>query len=562
MVWDLSRGIHILEFGSTATRGIAQSICESEVFQITRPSGQKRCEMDEHNNQPAQHQCSVKPHLSESDQFLYSEDLAPTPPEQRTWTTYNYAALWIGMAHCIPTYMMAAGLLKEGMNWWQALLTILLGNLIVLVPMLANSHGGTQYGLPFPVLCRASFGVRGANFPAILRALVACGWFGIQTWIGGAALDKLLVSSFSSWGTVPSHAMLCFYLFWALNMVIIWKGMDAVRWFEGWAAPAVLVVTVVLMVYMIHRANGLGPILSQPGKFNTTGEFLRVLPIFLTAQIGFWATLSLNMPDFTRFAKDQKAQMWGQAIGLPSTMTFFSGMGVLITSATLAIYNEAIWDPTDLLCKPDFGHPVVVLISLVTIGVATLSVNVAANVVSPAFDFANLWPQKIDFRIGGTITGIIGILIQPWNLMGSSTTYIFTWLVGYSALLGPIAGVMVCDYWLLRKTRLRVVELYRYHGCYAYTKGFNLLAIFSLFVGVIPNIPGFVVEVCHSKMGLTKAAWIAQQPESLQAIYRLSSQFYDFAWMVGFAISCGIYYGLMQAFQSEQIAGEFEESIS
>ncbi|CAN0361439.1 unnamed protein product, partial [Phaeothamnion confervicola] len=266
---------------------------------------------------------------------LYSEDLAPTPPEGRTWTTYNYAALWIGMAHCLPTYMMAAGLMRTGLNWWQALLTILIGNLIVLVPMLLNSHGGTKYGLPFPVLCRSSFGVMGANIPAILRALVACGWFGIQTWLGGAALDKLLVSQFPSWGQVGHHDMACFLLFWALNVALIWKGMDAVRWFEGWAAPAVLVVTMVLLVYMINRAHGMGPILAQPGKFENFGEFLSHVPILLTAQIGFWSTLSLNMPDFTRYAKNQKAQMVGQAVGLPTTMTFFSGMGVCITSATL-----------------------------------------------------------------------------------------------------------------------------------------------------------------------------------------------------------------------------------
>lgn len=491
---------------------------------------------------------------------LYSEDLAPTPDHERTWTTYNYAALWIGMAHCIPTYMMAAGLLKEGMNWWQALLTILLGNLIVLVPMLANSHGGTQYGLPFPVLCRASFGVWGANFPAVLRALVACGWFGIQTWIGGAALDKLLVSSFPSWSGLPSHDMVCFMLFWVLNMVIIWKGMEAVRWFEGWAAPAVLVVTVVLMGYMIHRANGLGPILSQPGKFQTTGEFLRALPIFLTAQIGFWATLSLNMPDFTRFAKNQEAQMWGQALGLPSTMTFFSGMGVLITSATIAVYNEAIWDPTDLLSKPDFGHPLVVLLSLITIGVATLSVNVAANVVSPAFDFANLWPEKIDFKIGGTITGVLGILIQPWNLLGSSSQYIFTWLVGYSGLLGPIAGVMVCDYWILRKTKLRVEQLYQAEGCYTYKKGWNPWAVLALVLGALPNVPGFLVQACSSQAKQKPLEWIAANiSPSWQGLFEWSTQIYDFAWMAGFLVSLVLYYVFMRIFESEQVAGEFLE---
>jgi nucleobase:cation symporter-1, NCS1 family len=472
---------------------------------------------------------------------LTSEDLEPTTPEKRTWTAYNYAALWIGMAHCIPTYKMAAGMVAQGMNWWQALFTILLGNLIVLIPMLLNSHGGTRYGIPFPVLCRSSFGVFGANIPAVLRALVACGWFGIQTWIGGEALDRLLSTSFAGWTNVPHHTMICFYLFWFLNIWIIWKGMDAVRWFEGWAAPAVLVVTLILLAYMIHRAHGFGPILSQPGKMEDWGTFLRHLPIFLTAQIGFWATLSLNMPDFTRYAKDQKAQMVGQALGLPTTMTVFAGMGVMITSASVVIYGQAIDDPTHLLTMPDFGHPIVVLLSLISIAVATLSVNVAANVVSPAFDFANLWPSKIDFRIGGTITGVIGILIQPWKLMGAAT-YIFTWLVGYSGLLGPIAGVMVCDYWVLRKTELEVDELYQEHGRYRFLNGYNPWALLALVLGVIPNLPGFWVQLQASGRGVP----VEQVLQGLPAFYHYSTMIYDFAWMVGFAVSFVAYYLLMK----------------
>jgi len=488
---------------------------------------------------------------------LYSEDLAPTPPERRTWSTYNFAALWIGMAHCIPTYMMAAGLIKEGMNWWQALFTIALGNIIVLIPMLANSHGGTKYGLPFPVLCRSSFGVFGANIPAILRALVACGWFGIQTWIGGAALNKLLASTFSTWAGVPYNAMICFFAFWLLNMVIIWKGMDAVRWFEGWAAPAVLVVTVVLLFYMVHMANGLGPILHEPGKFTSFGDFLKALPIFLTAQIGFWATLSLNMPDFTRFSKNQKAQMLGQTLGLPTTMTFFSALGVLITSASLVVYHEAIWDPTDLLSKPEFAHPVVVLLSLFTIAIATLSVNVAANVVSPAFDFANLWPEKIDFKIGGTITGVIGIVMMPWKVLESAGDYIFTWLVGYSALLGPIAGIMVCDYWVLRRTRLHVRDLYLKEGLYAYKSGYNPWALLALVIGVLPNIPGFLIQAHASALKIDAATYIATRvPAAWHGLARVAEESYDFAWMVGFAISFAAYYVLMQLFEKANVTAD------
>ncbi|MHB2015977.1 MAG: NCS1 family nucleobase:cation symporter-1 [Candidatus Xenobia bacterium] len=481
------------------------------------------------------------------DAGLINEDLAPTPPARRNWSAYNYAALWIGMAHCIPTYEMASGLINQGMNWKQALFTIALGNLIVLVPMLLNSYGGTEYGLPFPVLCRASFGVRGANLAAILRALVACGWFGIQTWIGGAALNNLLGAAFPAWQHVAAGVWICFLLFWALNIYIIWKGMDSVRFFEGWAAPMVLIVAVVLLLYMLHRVHevtgqsGFGPLLDQPGKFKTTADFVRHLPIFLTAQIGFWATLSLNMPDFTRFSKNQKSQMWGQALGLPTTMTFFSAIGVMITSAALVVYHEAIWDPTVLLSKPEFANPIVVVISLLSIGIATLSVNVAANVVSPAFDFANLWPEKIDFKIGGTITGVIGILMCPWALLSNAANYIFTWLTGYSALLGPIAGIMIADFWLLRRRGLRVDQLYKRQGAYTYKNGFNHCALLALALGVAPNVPGFLLTALpHADQ------WLKAQSPDMQAIMGTFSTIYTFAWMVGFAVAFVAYAACMR----------------
>ncbi|MBM3464790.1 MAG: NCS1 family nucleobase:cation symporter-1 [Armatimonadetes bacterium] len=496
-----------------------------------------------------------------ADRSLTNEDLAPTTPEQRTWTTYNYAALWIGMAHCIPTYTMASGLIGAGMNWKQALFTILLGNLIVLIPMLLNSYGGTKYGLPFPVLCRASFGVKGANLPAILRALVACGWFGIQTWIGGEALDQLLSKTWPAWDAVWHSDMVAFFIFWALNIWIIWRGMDAVRWFEGWAAPMVLVVAVILLIYMVQRAHGLGPILDQPGKMEDTAEFLKKLPIFLTAQIGFWATLSLNMPDFTRFAKNQKAQMLGQVLGLPTTMTFFAGIGVLITSATIVVYGEAIWDPIALLAKPEFGHPIVVLISLISIGVATLSVNVAANVVSPAFDLANIWPEKINFKIGGTITGIIGILMCPWYLYHEHGNYIFTWLVGYSALLGPIAGIMICDFWVLRNKHLSIPDLYRLEGRYTYTNGVNRWAIWALILGVLPNVPGFMLQACPTKVPIDQVI-AALDSEWLKHLATASRGIYDFAWMIGFAVSFVFYWIFMTRFNTEQVEADRQASLS
>src|SRR5437773_7278894 len=353
---------------------------------------------------------------------LYNHDLAPVPLDRRNWTTYNYAALWVSMAHCIPTSMLASGLIASGMNWKQALFTILLGNTIVLVPILLNSHPGTKYGIPFPVFARAAYGTLGSNVPALMRALVACGWFGIQAWIGGEAVHTFFRTVMPAWPTLlgagfaghTTTEWISFLLFWGLNVFIIYRGMDLVREVENWAAPFVLVMTSVLLGWAIWRAHGVGPLLSQPGKFRTFREFWPVFVPSLTAMIGFWATLSLNMPDFTRFGRSQREQMVGQVIALPTTMSVFAAMGVLITSATILIYGRAIWDPMQLARQ--FRAPVVVAISMFTAVVATLAVNIAANVVSPANDFSNAFPRWIRLKTGALLTWLLGILIQPWRL--------------------------------------------------------------------------------------------------------------------------------------------------
>lgn len=451
------------------------------------------------------------------DPYLYNEDLAPTTKEQRTWGTYNYAALWIGMAHCIPTYTLASGLIAAGMNWWQALITIFLGNSIVLVPMLLNSYAGTKYGIPFPVLCRPAFGVFGANVPALMRALVACAWFGIQTWIGGEAIHKLLTATFPAW---PSWGIwIAFFAFWLVNMWIIWRGMSAVRYFEGWAAPFVLIVTLGLLFWMVQRAHGFGSILAEPGKLSTLQAFLPVFVPSLTAMIGFWSTLSLNMPDFTRYARGQTDQMVGQTLGLPTTMVFFAGLGVMITSATTVVYGAPIWDPLELMAK--FNHPLVAIFSLFTIAVATLSVNVAANVVSPAFDFSNLWPKKINFAIGGTITGIIGIAICPWLLMKNFTTY-FQYLTFYAGILGSVAGVMISDFFLVRKQTLALDQLYVRESQYG---RWNRKALFSLACGIVIASIGWWVPASNSGAGA--------------ALLRLLK---DASWFAGFFVSFVAYY--------------------
>jgi nucleobase:cation symporter-1, NCS1 family len=455
---------------------------------------------------------------------LYNADLAPVPIARRNWSTYNYAALWVSMAHCIPTYMLASGLMASGMNWAQAICTILLGNTIVLIPILLNSHPGTKYGIPFPVFARAAYGTLGSNVPALMRALVACGWFGIQGWIGGEAVHTMLKTLIPGWSTLlgpgfgghTTTEWVSFFVFWSLNIWIIYRGMDLLRAVENWAAPFVLVMTAVLLWWAIDRANGLGPLLAAPGKFHTLREFLPIFVPSLTAMIGYWATLSLNMPDFTRFGRSQREQTLGQVIALPTTMTLFAAMGVLITDATVIIYGEAIWDPVKLVGR--FSSPLVVAVSMFTAVVATLAVNIAANVVSPANDFANALPRFISFKTGGLITGILGIAIQPWKLLADPSGYIFVWLLGYSGGLGSIAGVLIADYWIVRRKVLHLEDLYLADGRY---RGWGWQALLATALGCAMAWSGLVIS-------------------SLRPMY-------DYAWFVGFIVSALTYLALRPA---------------
>ncbi len=473
---------------------------------------------------------------------LYSPDLAPVPPERRKWKVWNFAALWISMAACIPTYMLASSLIDGGMNWWQAILTIFLANVIVLIPMLLNAHAGTHYGIPFPVFCRASFGTRGANVPALLRAFVACGWFGIQTWIGGNAIYKILTVFNPSLGhsavlgalgiNVPQ--LLCFLFFWGINMWIIYKGIDSIRLLLSIKAPLLIVLGLLLLGWAYRNAGGFGPILSQPSAFAPgqpkSGQFFLYFAPALTGMVGFWATLSLNIPDFSRYARTQRDQVLGQTLGLPLTMALYAFIGVAVTSATKIIFHleKPIWDPVDVLTR--FTNPVLLIVAMLALCIATLATNIAANVVSPANDFAHIAPRHISFRIGGLITGLIGILIMPWKLLADPTGYIFTWLVGYSALLGPVGGIMIADYFVLRKRRLNLIDLYNPDGEYRYTGGFSLIGLFTLAVSILPNIPGFLMNI--EKWPKT---WPA--PDFLVTLYH-------YAWFVGFGLAFVIYLAL------------------
>lgn len=469
---------------------------------------------------------------------LWNEDLAPTNESQRTWRWYHFAALWVGMVMCIPAYTLAASLIEGGMSAGQAVLTVFLANTIVLLPMLLIGHAGTKYGIPYAVLARASFGTRGARLPALMRAIVACGWYGIQTWFGGQMIYTLLGvmmggeiggAKIAGLG-INGAQLMCFLAFWAIQFWYIVHGMDAIRKLETYTAPLKILICFVLLYWVYDKAGGFGPLLDQPSQFveggKKAGQFWPTFWPSLTAMIGFWATLALNIPDFTRFAKTQRDQVLGQSIGLPVPMGLLAALAVIVTSATVVLYGKAIWDPVDLASRMT---GVAVLVALIILLIDTVSVNLAANLVGPAYDFSALSPKHISYRTGGYITAAIALAMMPWKLLETTQGYIFTWLIGYSALLGPIAGVLIVDYYLIRKTELNVGALYDEKGEYSYTNGWNSAALLAFALGVGPNVPGFLNAAFPASFGYVS--------EGFKLIY-------TYAWFVGIAIAA-LVYGIM-----------------
>lgn len=549
------------------------------------------------------------------DPSLCNEDILPTPIKERHWNQWHVASLWVGMAVCIPTYMLASQMIIGGLSWKEALMMIILGNIIVAVPMVFNGHAGTKYGIPFPVLGRASFGWVGIQIPSILRALVACGWFGIQTWLGGFAIvaiagvlvgDSSLIDSFGA-------QFAGFIVFWFVNMYFVIKGTESIRVLETLAAPILVVIGVGMLAWGIHGAGGLGKVLDSSYEYKKptvelvsgpTGvtaylnlvrgndgavrassyraialgadsaseqetaalEELAFQPLsdsihfptgvvgqsylfqfqapsrgesaepaisglitskasaeraaegstsfmtylfWLTAMVAFWATLALNIPDITRFAASQKDQVAGQFLGLPTTMALYSFIGVAVTCAAVVIFDDILvtedapWDPIRLIARLD-GSPILMIFAQLSILLATLSTNIAANVISPANSFANLWPEKISFKTGGLITGVIGIVIMPWKLLGAIVGFLLT----YGAILGPVVGILIADYFVVRGTRLDLTDLYRKDGRYP---AVNSVAVVALLIGIVPVLAGLKV------------------PE-LKVLY-------DTGWFVGFGLS-------------------------
>ncbi|RMG26390.1 MAG: hypothetical protein D6730_09260 [Bacteroidetes bacterium] len=557
---------------------------------------------------------------------LYSEDLAPVPPEKRSWNMWNLAAIWVGMAVCIPTYLLASYMIASGISWYAALIIIGLANLIITVPMVLNGHAGVKYGLPFPVIGRAAFGTRGVHIPAVVRAIVACGWFGVQTWIGGLAfyaIWNVLTGSEASLG-LDVGKFVGFAAFWFINVYIIWKGTETIKWLENFAAPILVLIGIVLIVWGTQQTGGFGLVLQQSSQLEQpvatlqeeNGQLMlrlnaltdvkgrvkadayqlglptenglqkqpwqpltaspQQLPLqadaqslarlrqgaplslqfrrqgsngpvyssqvevsmaqagaqsltdrlwsyilWLTAMVGFWATMSISIADITRYAATQKEQVAGQFIGLPGAMILYSFVGIFVTCAAVVNFDDILiaadapWDPVSLLAR--FENPAVVIIAQLFMIIATLSTNIAANVIAPANAFSNLFPKLLSFRAGGVVTGIMGILICPWWLLDEISGI----LVFVSGLLGPVLGILLCDYFVIRKKELQLAELFKTDGVYAFGgSGYNMAALLALAAGVLVALVGY---------------WVP----ALAFLYNLS-------WFTGFAVSFFLYWGLMK----------------
>ncbi len=541
---------------------------------------------------------------------LYSPDLAPIPPEQRTWSKWNLAALWVGMAVCIPTYLLASYMIRSGLSWQAALAIIGLANLVITLPMVLNGHAGVKYGIPFPVQGRAAFGTVGVHVPSIVRAIVACGWFGVQTWIGGLAIYSIWNAATGGVGDagLSLGKFVGFGVFWVIQICFIWRGTESIKWLETWAAPILIIIGLLLIAWGVRSIGGFGEVLQQGEQLqhptavmvpsanggyelhltplagpdgvpkaakylvrsttNDNRKFVIWFPIhgpttvvpvpvgeqhsatvqfkdeeghessvievnaeamaaegagfwtyviWFTAMVGFWATMAISISDITRFAKSQKDQLAGQFIGLPGTMIFYSFVGIFVTSAAVIAFTDVLiaedapWDPVSLVSR--FEHPGVVIFAQLALLIATLSTNIAANVIAPANAFSNLFPKRISFRAGGVIAGLVGIAICPWWLMDEISGI----LIFVSGLLGPVLGILLCDYFVIRKRTLVIADLYRVDGPHA---GISSAAMIALFSGVFIALIGF---------------WV----KPLEFLYTLS-------WFSGTAVASAVYWALMR----------------
>lgn len=424
--------------------------------------------------------------IASQNHSMWNDDLRPCTLAEHNWPGSKFASLWVGMCLCLPTYSLASGMIALGMNWWEAVLTVLAGCVVVMVAILLVSHAGTKFGIPYPVFARLWFGTRGAHLPALARAIIAAGWFGINSWFGGQALDAILTHVVPSWTSLAPHMLVAFFIFWAINVLIAMRGPQAIGKLAQIAAPTLAVCAILLFVWGLHAAGGITPMLSGQATIHGPAFWIVFYPSVIGV-IAFWATMALNIPDYTRYASSQRGQILGQVWSMPAAMAIFAFIGITVTSVTKTMYGTALWNPVDLIMK---FPPLIVVLGGIVVILSSVTINVGANVMAPARAFQNLWPSKITFAIGAIITGILSLLMFPGEVLKDFGNYIFVWLGGYGALLGAFDGIAIADYWLVRKQRLDLAQLYNPKGVYAYLNGLNPRAVAALCVGWILALIG------------------------------------------------------------------------
>ncbi|WP_066254255.1 NCS1 family nucleobase:cation symporter-1 [Neobacillus drentensis] len=431
--------------------------------------------------------------VASSNQSMWNDDLRPCTKEEHSWSGTKFALLWISMTICLPIYSAASGMIALGMNWWEAVLTVFLGSCIVLVPILLMSHAGTKFGIPYPVFARLWFGTKGAHIPAMARAIIGAGWFGINSWFGGQALDTILGRVIHSWSSMGAHLIISFVIFWLINVLIAMRGPQAIGKLTAYSAPVFVVGFLALLIWAASNAGGFAHMLSAPAKIHGA-QFWKIFYPSVIGVIALWATMALNIPDYTRYAKTQKGQTLGQVFSMPLIMAIFSFVGIAVTSATVIIYGQALWNPIDLIVK--FPTPIVIIAGTIVI-LSSVTINVSANVMAPARAFENLWPRRITFAVGAVITGLLALFMQPWYVLANFSNYIFNWLGILGILLGPFDGIAIADYWLVRSCKLDLLQLYTVNGRYDYANGFNVRAIYALLIGWLIVIMGLIVPDLH-----------------------------------------------------------------
>lgn len=379
------------------------------------------------------------------------------------------------------------------MSPWQALETVTVANVILILAMWANSMAGAKYGLPFPGLLRASFGRNGAQIPVAIRAFVAIFWFAVQTYVGSLAVKAILGGLIPGWNSLDVSILgmglngwISFGIFWVLHAYVIFRGMERIKFFELWAGPIVIVAGLALVIWAVGAAGGVGPLVDQPSRL-APGEFWPLFALSVTGLVSVWSTLVLNIPDFTRFSRSQRDQMTGQAIGLPLTTILFSIMSIAITAGSTVAFGRPIAEPVELMQA--FGNPIVLIIGGAIIMIATLSVNVAANIVSPAYDLVNMFPKRLNFVSAGLISIVIGVLFLPWLWMDNAAT-IFAVLGYIGGALGLVAGIMLADFYLIRRRNYDLGSFYTRGGLYEYSGGWNLRAIAATAIGLVVAFVG------------------------------------------------------------------------